>query len=91
MVKPGTPKVWRRVWPELRKHRPDAMLKEKERKTRRGFMLAVDMGVRRQGGFQCSTGNPLMPCRLRSQEFRVATIRADSHTSGPAKGKSRKK
>ena len=46
-VKPGTPNRWRRMWPELRKHRPDAMLKEKERKTRRGLMLAVDMEVRR--------------------------------------------
>jgi hypothetical protein len=47
MVKPGTPNRWRRMWPELRKHRPDAMLKEKERNTRRGLMLAVDMEVRR--------------------------------------------
>ena len=30
------------------------MLKEKERKTRRGLMLAVDMGVRRQVGFEVS-------------------------------------
>jgi len=28
------------------------MLKEKERKIRRGLMLAVDMGVRRQVGFE---------------------------------------
>lgn len=45
-MKPGTPRDWRREWPELRKHRPEAMLKEKERKTRRGDIVD-DMGVRR--------------------------------------------
>lgn len=58
MVKPGTPRVWRRVCPELRKHRPEAMLKEKERKMRRGDM--VDMGVRRQAVVQCSAMKPLI-------------------------------
>ena len=49
-MKPGMPRFWRIVCPELRKHRPDAILKEKERKTRRG--VTVDMEVSRDDWFQ---------------------------------------
>ena len=59
-MKAGTPRLWRRMCPELRKHKPEAMLKEKERKTRRGVMDSDDMGVGEQDVVQCSAVKPLV-------------------------------